>query len=191
MNIKRIFPPLMLIAAVQSVTAEFALAAGDGGHSPSLAIYWFNFIVYVALLALVARKPLAKLLSARTETTREQIRSAKVQLLEAKARFERAQHSHVRLDFTGNQLTDQIKESAEIEAQTLLQAAELKSDRIIQHARDQADGEEREALHRVQSEATKLLLEQLRSRIATQHSEEADRRFRGSRVDKISALFDA
>lgn len=138
----RFLSTLSILAALG--TASSAFAAGDGGHaagslfSMDMAAKVVNFLILLALLHILAKKPLAKMMKNVAEAKREQFLEQQKAVDEAEANLAQFKAK----------IEAQEAELAEHKKQALA-AIEAEKNRIIEDAKSQAAHAEKNAQMRI------------------------------------------
>lgn len=136
-----------LLASQLSVSLAHA-SGGEAGHHGSIADIagpWINFIVYVALLAVLLRKPLKSGWAARRERIAEEVAAATSEMEAAERELAAVEALTKNISQEQERARLDIVKQGELEAASIAAAAKEKAARIKSQVAELLDGESRSA----------------------------------------------
>ena len=122
-----------------------------GIHFPSLAIYLVNFLLVLALLYLLAYKPILRLMDQRADRIRESLEAAERAREEAASSQEAVQQQITEARREGQRIMDQTREAAERFRTEEMDKARQEAEAFVERARLDIQRERDTALQEVRS----------------------------------------
>ena len=142
---------LFVVATSVALFASTAVAEGGGhgaGHEPSIADlswFWVNFAVYVSLLYVALRKPLAHGWASRRTRIADEVSSATSEMAAAERELAAVEALTKNLPKEQERARAEILKQGELEASGITTAASEKAVRIKSQVKELLDGESRSA----------------------------------------------
>lgn len=136
-----------ILAAHLSATVAYA-SGGEGEHHGSLADItgpWINFIVYVALLTALTRKPIKSAWAARRERIAEEVAAATSDMEAAERELAAVEALTKNIGQEQERARLEIVKQGELEAASIATAAKEKAARITSQVTELLEGESRSA----------------------------------------------
>jgi len=186
-NIKTRLAPLFLLTCLMILPAT-ALAA-DYGISYTFR-YWPSFLVFVALLVYLVRKPFLKFWETRLELIDNRVKAGELALKEAEAKLEQARTLYASIDQEIKSVKESIAIEGEREAQTLIEEAKQRSERIQEQAKGTLEIEKRGMREAARLELSELALQRAREKLEQALSPELDHSLRKRAFGNIGKLVD-
>ncbi|RMD86444.1 MAG: hypothetical protein D6808_03275 [Candidatus Dadabacteria bacterium] len=166
-------------------------ALGSGGeahHAPSIDTLIFpviNFSLYIFILYMVLRKPLAKKLAERREGMRNFIEEAAEKKTAAVQKLLMTQRKFQKLDDAIVALRERIENEGRSEALNIVDEARLKATQIKERARELAEIERRASEASLRREMVDLVVELATQKISSRLTPELDQGLRQSLLDDV------
>lgn len=142
----RTLPYVFLLTALLAMSTE-VYASGDG-HVPSIAdltFYWLNFVLYVALLTYLLRKPIKTGWAARTARIKQTVAECTDQVESAERELNAIEALTKGLPTEQERARQQIVSQANLEAADIIKQAEQRAARIREQSKEMLKGEMRSA----------------------------------------------
>ena len=117
---------------------------------------FFNLLLVVAVLVLIARKPLSNFFAHRSDAIREQLAEAQKARAEAEARLAEIQSRMSRLDDELKEIADTAEKDAQAEYKKMLAQAEQDAEKIVERSRQEIEGMTRTAQQELRLHAAEL-----------------------------------
>jgi F0F1-type ATP synthase membrane subunit b/b' len=140
------------IAATLAATVLFAIDAfasgAEGAHHGSITDTvgpWINFIVYIALLSVLVRKPLKAGWAARRQRIAEEVSAATSEMESAERSLATVEALTKNISQEQERARAEILKQGELEAASIASAAREKASRIKSQVQDLLEGESRSA----------------------------------------------
>lgn len=146
-SILRLAVSVNFMAAILSSSVAFA-SGSEGAHHGSIADVaglWINFLVYVALLTALLRKPIKNGWAARRERIAEEVSAATSELEAAERELAAVEALTKNITQEQSRARADILKQGELEAAAIVTAAQEKAARIKSQVRDLLQGESRSA----------------------------------------------
>jgi len=165
---KRIKSSLLTFFILYIPTIIFAAEEGGGhagggeAHSEEIKMLIYNainFILLVALLVVLLRKPLAKFLRENSANVAKDIEEAAKMREDAQKRFDDLKQRMDRLDVEISEMKEQLRKEGEIQGEKILERSRQAIERIREDAKFQADQQVKMARKTLQEEAARLAVE--------------------------------
>jgi len=137
-------------------------AGGGEAHNEEIKMLIFNainFILLVALLVVLLRKPLAKFLRENSASVAKDIEEAAKMREEAQKRFDGLRQRMDRLDVEISEIKGQLRKEGEIQGERILERSRQAIERIREDAKFQAEQQVKMARKTLQEEAARLAVE--------------------------------
>lgn len=146
-SVLRLAISVNFMAAILSSTTAFA-SGSEGAHHGSIADVaglWINFLVYVAILTVLLRKPIKNGWAARRERIAEEVSAATSELEAAERELAAVEALTKNITQEQSRARADILKQGELEAAAIATAAQEKSARIKSQVHDLLQGESRSA----------------------------------------------
>jgi F0F1-type ATP synthase membrane subunit b/b' len=128
--------------------SEAAFAAGGAGHHPSIhdiVPFWVNFVIYLALITALLRKPLKNGWASRRNRIADEVASATSEMEAAERELAAVEALTTNLSQEQERARVEILKQGELEAEEILSSAREKATRLGFSARELLEGESRSA----------------------------------------------
>jgi F0F1-type ATP synthase membrane subunit b/b' len=142
----RTLPHVSILTALLAVSSE-AHASG-AGHVPSigdLTFYWVNFVLYVALMTYLLRKPIKNGWAARTARIKQTVADCTDQVESAERELNAIEALTKGLPAEQERARQQIVSQANLEAADIVKQAEQRAARLREQSKEMLKGEMRSA----------------------------------------------
>ena len=170
----------------------FAASGGDAGHhEPALAdtfIFWVNFIISVAILYFILRKPLSKGLDARKRNLESSILQSERELEQAKAKLTETENLLKGLDSEVEEIKEKAKKEILNENNKILNDAKNQSVKIIENAKVSAQNELNSMNKKLQAEFGEKVYELALEKLKNSFSPEQDKEYRKAAYKGLKAM---
>ena len=141
----------------------------------------FNLLLVVAVLILIARKPLSNFFASRSDSIREQLAEAQKARAEAEARLAEVQSRMSRLDDELKEIASTAEKVAQDEYKRMLAQAEADAEKIVERSRQEIEGMTRTAQQELKIHAAELSVrlaeDKIQSEITAADHERLSNRF--------------
>jgi F0F1-type ATP synthase membrane subunit b/b' len=138
----------LAISSLLFTTAVAHASGSEGGHHASIADItgpWINFIVYVALLVALVRKPIKNGWASRRERIAEEVSAATSEMEAAERELAAVEALTKNIAQEQERARGDILKQGELEASSIIAAAREKSTRIKAQVKELLAGESRSA----------------------------------------------
>jgi len=135
------------LLSLSPISLAFA-GGGEGGHHGSildLGWFWLNFIIYVALLFVLLKKPVKAGWTSRRERISDEVTSATSEMEEAERELAAVEALTKNLAAEQQRARGEILSQGELEAQMIARAATEKATRTKSQVKEMLEGETRSA----------------------------------------------
>jgi F0F1-type ATP synthase membrane subunit b/b' len=125
-----------------------AWASGGANHEPSIAdlgVFWMNFLIYVALLFTLVRKPIGGAWAARRASILNAVTSATDEVGVAERELNATEALLKNLTAEQERARAEIVRQGKVEAEAIVAAAKEKAERMTAQAKELLKGEGRSA----------------------------------------------
>lgn len=122
--------------------------ASSGAHAPSLSdltFYWINFVLYVALMVFLLRKPIRSGWAARTTRIQQSVSECTDQVDAAERELNAIEALTKGLATEQERVCQEIVSQANLEADDIVRSATQRATRIREQAKEMLKGETRSA----------------------------------------------
>jgi len=140
-----------------------AAASGGGGHEEDqmwpIIFSAINLILFVTILVVVLRKPLANFLRERSKDIATDIEESSRLLEEAEKRHEEMKSRIDRLDAEVADLKEQLRQEGEAQGERIIERSKQLIERVREDAKFQAEQQVKMARKALQAEAGRLAVE--------------------------------
>lgn len=156
---------LMLLVLVPAT----ALAAGDAHAGPpwkELGSQIVNFIIYIALIVYVAKKPVLEFFQARRDDVTATMEASKKAAAEATARLAETRAKMDAFDAERQAILDEFRELGESERRRIVAQAEADAARIVRDAEIAAEREMKMAKATLEARMVDIALEKAGAELA-------------------------
>ncbi len=187
-NLGRLAPVVVGLAVL--AFAGVALAAGDGpmdvgAELKKVGVHAVNFVLYVALLVFVLRRPLRDFLANRRLTvSRELDESARLKG-EAESAFEDVEQRVASMDTQLAEMMDDVRRECELEGQRARQRADEAAEGIAAAAERTISEDTEKARHELRRETVELAVEAAREVLTRSVSAADHQRIASSYLDRM------
>lgn len=176
--------------------SEVGAAGGSPGHAkPSFSEYlgtlgpfWFNFLLYVAVLAILLRKHVAHGWLARRERIKEHVAQAKAVLVASQEKLLMAERNLAQLPHEVDELKRAIKAESIEECNQIAVDARARAQEIRRHAELNAEAERRGHEKQLERELAARALEKAEQKIRSRMSAKLDGELRARAVRGVSQI---
>lgn len=185
MKIERIF------AVVVALHPAAVFAAAGHGHEPSfmdLKWFWVNFLIYVGLIYVLCRKPLAKAWQSRRFTIQAAIAEAQKEAAVAKQALHEAEQKLAALPADTAKLAADIEREAQRESADILLAAKTRAERLAAQAKDLAEAERKATESAIRRELVSLAMKKAQERLQKEITPQSDKAIRDSALGSVQQL---
>lgn len=127
---------------------EFAFASGGAGHNPSIhdiVPFWVNFVIYIALMTVLLRKPIKNGWASRRNRIAEEVASATADMEAAERELAAVEALTKNLSQEQERARVEILRQGELESNSIVSAAKEKASRLASSTKDLLEGESRSA----------------------------------------------
>jgi len=181
------------LAVVMLVISLPALALGEGHEAEAhgfshLIPMWINFVVYVALLFWLTKKPLLRFWASRREHIETAVQGGRSELEAAEARVSVIQRRISGIEQEISQLKQEVSQDTARECEQLKEAAKEKALKIAARSKESAKAEQKTAEAKVQREITELAFRLARQKLAGSTTLESDKGWRESTLGLVKNL---
>lgn len=177
---------LLLAAWPMQVWAEQGKA--HTGSFSDLAIFWLNFIVYIAVMYFLLRKPFPVLWAKRRAGIEQGVRASAAELDRAKATLQQSQQKLNNLENDIARLREEMRSETQAEQKALEAYGKVKSEKILARARDNYVAEKRSLEQKLQHEISEMALKLVRERLSSELSSDADKIWRDAALKNVKEL---
>ncbi len=143
---------LTAVVATSLVTAlavsDVAVASAGAGHHPSIhdiIPFWVNFVIYIALMTALLRKPIKNGWASRRNRIAEEVASATSEMEAAERELAAVEALTKNLSHEQERARVEILNQGELESNSIVSAAKEKAARLATSTRDLLEGESRSA----------------------------------------------
>lgn len=139
---------LLSWALVAPVSLASASSSAEGHHNPSLGdltFYWINFILYIALMTYILRKPIRNGWAARTARIKQTVAHCSEEVESAERELNAIEALTKGLAAEQERVQQEIISQANLEAQEIIKQANQRAVRIREQAKELLKGEARSA----------------------------------------------
>ena len=145
-----IFPLKTLASSLALVLAasDLALASGGAGHHPSIhdiVPFWVNFVIYIALMTVLLRKPIKNGWASRRNRIAEEVSSATADMEAAERELAAVEALTKNLTQEQERARVEILKQGELESGAIVSSAKEKAARLGASTKDLLEGESRSA----------------------------------------------
>ena len=150
--------------------SESALAAGGAGHQPSIhdiVPFWVNFVVYLALMTFLLRKPIKNGWASRRNRIADEVASATSEMEAAERELAAVEALTKNLTQEQERARVEILKQGELEAEALISSAKEKAHRIDSSTKELLEGESRSAQAHFRAALVAKAVELAKSRFQT------------------------
>jgi F-type H+-transporting ATPase subunit b len=179
----------LLITAINTESA-FASEGGASHGGPSMGLLWLNFIIYVAVMYRLLKKPLASAWSNRREKIEAQLLASDRELAAAKREYDSAVAAANEVDSKVFEIMKQAREVANAEAAAVISGAREQATRVYNQSRMLADVEAMRAFRQLQLDLGDEIIAKAKQTLTARISPAVDRQIRGSSISKGETLKD-
>lgn len=180
---------LTLIGVAQFVALLLASPAlAEGSAKSDLIWQWINFVLLIAVLVFVARKPIRGFLAARRYTIQQNLDQSRTMLESAEAKLKEWTEKIERLDEIVLDMERTAAERTAKERDQILVQAEATANRIKADARTVIDQELHRARAELRTEAANLAIDLAAKLIESKISSADQQRLIGEFIAKLEAL---
>lgn len=180
-----------IISMVLLLAPIAGYATTDGHHQPTpsqLIPYWVNFVIYIAALTYLLRKPLANFWHKRHSELQREVTSGTQALRQAQQLLATAEARKSRLDYDLTQLRETITEQAQQEAALLKADAQKQLSTILAQSSSRLEAEERRAETSLRHELAEEVLTKTEGRLRETLTPEQDRNWREAMLGSLGGL---
>jgi F0F1-type ATP synthase membrane subunit b/b' len=128
--------------------SDFAFASGGPGHHPSIhdiVPFWVNFVIYIALMTVLLRKPIKNGWASRRNRIADEVASATADMEAAGRELAAVEALTKNLSQEQERARVEILKQGELESNSIVSAAQEKAVRLASSAQDLLEGESRSA----------------------------------------------
>ena len=128
--------------------SSFSFASGGAGHHPSIhdiVPFWVNFVIYVALMTVLLRKPIKNGWASRRNRIAEEVASATADMEAAARELAAVEALTKNLSQEQERARVEILNQGELESHAIVSAAKEKATRLASSTQDLIEGESRSA----------------------------------------------
>lgn len=175
-------------ALVLLLSPSLVFAAGGKGSISDLLFPWINFILYVGILYVVLRKPLAAVWQARRATILEAVEASKRANDDARVVYAAAQDRARALPQAIQEMKSRIMAETAAESAYIAQDAEARSQKILQSARDTLVGEEKAFQAELRRDFVDEVMRRAEAKLRAEVTDGRDQQLRQSSLRHIKAL---
>lgn len=140
------------VVATSLVTAlavsDVAVASAGAGHHPSIhdiIPFWVNFVIYIALMTALLRKPIKNGWASRRNRIAEEVASATSEMEAAERELAAVEALTKNLSLEQERARVEILNQGELESDSIVSAAKEKAARLATSTKDLLEGESRSA----------------------------------------------
>jgi F0F1-type ATP synthase membrane subunit b/b' len=130
------------------VIVDLAFAGGGAGHHPSpheIVPFWVNFVIYIALMTALLRKPIKHGWASRRTRIAEEVSSATSDMEAAERELAAVEALTKNLSQEQERARVEILKQGELEANSIVSSAKEKAVRLASSTKDLLEGESRSA----------------------------------------------
>lgn len=167
-NHARVVSATFLVAMF--AVSDLAFASGGAGHHPSIhdiVPFWVNFVLYVALMSFILRKPIKNGWASRRERIAEEVSSATSDMEAAERELAAVEALTKNLAQEQERARVEILKQGELESNAIISAAKEKSTRLASSTKDLLEGESRSAQAQFRATLVAKAVELSKSRFKT------------------------
>lgn len=140
----------VVAASLMLATAhsDVVVASGGAGHHPSIqdiVPFWINFVIYIALMTVLLRKPIRNGWTSRRDRIAEEVTSATADMEAAERELAAVEALTKNLSQEQERARLEIVKQGELESTSIISAAREKAARLASSAQDLLEGESRSA----------------------------------------------
>jgi F0F1-type ATP synthase membrane subunit b/b' len=139
---------LFSVSLVLALIHTSAAMASSGHSEPrfsDLTFYWINFVLYVAIMAYILRKPIRTGWAARVERIKQSVTRSATDVEVAERELNAIEALSKSLPAEQERIKQQLLEQANLEAEELIKDAHQRAQRIRHQAKELVFGETRSA----------------------------------------------
>lgn len=151
-------------------SSDFAFASGGVGHHPSIhdiVPFWVNFVIYVALMTVLLRKPIKNGWASRRSRIAEEVSSATSDMEAAERELAAVEALTKNLSQEQERARVEILKQGELESDAIVSSAHEKATRLASSTKDLLEGESRSAQAHFRAALVAKAVELSKSRFTT------------------------
>jgi len=150
--------------------SDLAMASGSAGHQPSIydiVPFWVNFVLYIALMTFILRKPIKNGWASRRTRIAEEVSSATSDMEAAERELATVEALTKNLSQEQERARTEILKQGELESDAILSAVKEKSGRLASSTKELLEGESRSAQAHFRAALVAKAVELSKSRFQT------------------------
>lgn len=183
---------LLEISVILLIPAVAFAAEGHAEHhvegAAALIPFWINFLIYIAFLFFITRKPVLNLWASRRERIEIAVGGSKAELDAAQSELRQVNAKLSGFQTECARLTTEVENDTKGECEELNRSAKLKADRVAARAKESIRSEQKSAETKLQREVAELAFKLARERLSSSTNIESDRRLREASLNSIKSL---
>lgn len=150
--------------------------------------FWVNFLIYIGLLYVLCRKPLAKAWQARRLAIQDSIAEAQKDAAIAQQALLEAQRKLAALPTETAKLATDIEREAQRECTDIFVAAKTRAERLAAQAKDLAEAERKATEAAIRRELVTLALKKAEERLQKEITPQSDKAIRETALSSVQQL---
>jgi F0F1-type ATP synthase membrane subunit b/b' len=165
--------------------------ASGAGHTPSMAdltFYWLNFVLYLALMSYLLRKPIKKAWSARATRIKQTVADCTDQVASAERELNAIEALTKALPAEQERARQQIISQANLEAADIVKQAEQRAARIREQSKEMLKGEMRSAQSSFRTSLVSRALQLAKDRFSKGEYATREQAYVGAAVSRAKQL---
>jgi len=183
------------VVATSLVTAlavsDVAVASAGAGHHPSIhdiIPFWVNFVIYIALMTALLRKPIKNGWALRRNRIAEEVASATSEMEAAERELAAVEALTKNLSHEQERARVEILNQGELESNSIVSAAKEKAARLANSTRDLLEGESRSAQAHFRSALVAKAVELSKTKFQTGELAARQSRYVDAAIDRAKKL---
>jgi F0F1-type ATP synthase membrane subunit b/b' len=172
------------------IVASDAHASGTG-HAPSigdLTFYWINFVLYIALMSYLLRKPIKTAWASRTARIKQTVSDCTDQVASAERELNAIEALTKGLPTEQERARQQIISQANLEATDIVKQAEQRAARIREQSKEMLKGEMRSAQSSFRASLVSRALQLAKDRFSKGEYATREQAYVGAAVSRAKQL---
>lgn len=182
---------LAALLIVSSLASSSSAHASGAGHTPSigdLTFYWINFVLYVAMMCYLLRKPIRNGWAARAARIKQTVTDCTDQVESAERELNAIEALTKGLPAEQERARQQIIAQANLEAADIVKQAEQRAARIREQSKEMLKGEMRSAQSSFRASLVSRALELAKQRFSKGEYATREQAYVGAAVSRAKSL---
>ncbi len=171
--------------------SDVAVASAGAGHHPSIhdiIPFWVNFVIYIALMTALLRKPIKNGWASRRNRIAEEVASATSEMEAAERELAAVEALTKNLSLEQERARVEILNQGELESDSIVSAAREKAARLAISTKDLLEGESRSAQAHFRSALVAKAVELSKTKFKTGELAARQSRYVDAAIDRAKKL---